>query len=144
MATRGHCVCEHMACCVSVVPCAFSCLLSVPSHYQIIVSVAPLVSPSLPSFVSLFSLLSVVLCWSVVFLRVCVMLTTAVLYLPACFSFSGWFLLLCFFVFQICIFLLLKIHSPALESSPHLSLQSVHDKIHFSLTVLSQHHSTVD
>ncbi len=32
LATRCSCVCEHMACCVCVVPRAFTCLLSVPSH----------------------------------------------------------------------------------------------------------------
>ncbi len=32
LTTRCNCVCEHMACCVCVVPCAFTCLLSVPSH----------------------------------------------------------------------------------------------------------------
>ncbi len=42
-------------------------------------------SPSLPSFVSLFNLLvSAVMCWSVVFRRVCVMVTATVLCLPAC------------------------------------------------------------
>ncbi len=64
-ARAGHqmslCV-EHMACCLLMVPCAL-----------IIVSVAPPVSHSLPSFVSLSSLLvSAVLCLSVVFRPVCV------------------------------------------------------------------------
>ncbi len=45
-----------------------SIVCPLPSCYLIIVSVAPAVSPSLPSFVSLYSLLvSAVLCWSVVF-----------------------------------------------------------------------------
>ncbi len=54
---------------VCLVPCApMSIVCPLPSCYLIIVSVAPAVSPSLPSFVSLYSLLvSAVLCWSVVF-----------------------------------------------------------------------------
>ncbi len=56
LATRCLCVLSTWLV-VCLVPC-----------YLIIVSVAPAVSPSLPSFVSLYSLLvSAVLCWSVVF-----------------------------------------------------------------------------
>ncbi len=61
-----------------------------PSCYPIIVSVAPPVSPSLPSFVSLYSLLvKVVLCWSIVFCCVRVILTVQTCF--ACFWPSGWF-----------------------------------------------------
>ncbi len=54
---------------VCLVPCApMSIVCPLPSCYLIIVSVAPAVSPSLPSFVSLYSLLvSAVLFLSVVF-----------------------------------------------------------------------------
>ncbi len=61
-----------------------------PSCYLIIVSVAPAVSPSLPSSVSLYSILvSAVLCWSVVLRRECFMLTVLQSYacLPACLFF---------------------------------------------------------
>ncbi len=59
---------EHMACCLFGAMCSHVDCLSPPILLLIIVSVAPAVSPSLPSFVSLYSLLvSAVLFWSVVF-----------------------------------------------------------------------------
>ncbi len=46
---------EYMVCCLLLVPCApMSIVCPLPSCYPIIVSVAPPVSPSLPSFVSIF------------------------------------------------------------------------------------------
>ncbi len=67
LATRCLCVLSTWLV-VCLVPCApMSIVCPLPSCYLIIVSVAPAVSPSLPSFVSLYSLLvSAVLCWSVV------------------------------------------------------------------------------
>ncbi len=68
LATRCLCVLSTWLV-VCLVPCApMSIVCPLPSCYLIIVSVAPAVSPSLPLFVSLYSLLvSAVLCWSVVF-----------------------------------------------------------------------------
>ncbi len=68
LATRCLCVLSTWLV-VCLVPCApMSIVCPLPSCYLIIVSVAPAVSPLLPSFVSLYSLLvSAVLCWSVVF-----------------------------------------------------------------------------
>ncbi len=68
LATRCLCVLSTWLV-VCLVPCApMSIVCPLPSCYLIIVSVAPAVSPSLPSFVSLYSLLmSAILCWSVVF-----------------------------------------------------------------------------
>ncbi len=94
---RSLCLWAHGLLCLC---CAVCFLLSIvcplPSCYQIIVSVAPPVSPLLPLFVSLFSLLvSVVLCWSVDFRPVCMMFDcVTVLCQPACFSPSGRFLLI--------------------------------------------------
>ncbi len=91
LATRCLCVLSTWLV-VCLVPCApMSIVCPLPPCYLIIVSVAPAVSPSLPSFVSLYSLLvSAVLCWSIV-VHVstsceCFMLTVLQFYacLPAC------------------------------------------------------------
>ncbi len=96
-----------------------SIVCPLPSCYPIIASVAPPVSPSLPSFVSLFSLLvSVVLCRSIVLRRVCFMFACSVVHcLPACFSCLSLF----YFVIKKTIFLNL---SPHLISQSQASLSS--------------------
>ncbi len=96
-AQAGHqmslCV-EHMAC----APMSIVCPLS--SCYLIIVSVAPPVSPSLPSFVSLFSLLvSAVLCSCDRVIECDTVDCATVFCLPACFFPLGWFLFFCLIVF---------------------------------------------
>ncbi len=102
---------------VCLVPCApMSIVCPLPSCYLIIVSVAPAVSPSLPSFVSLYSLLvSAVLFWSVVFrvsmsCELNVWLCSSLL--PAClfFPFGVVFVLLFNFVIK-------TLNSSAFESS---------------------------
>ncbi len=110
LATRCLCVLSTWLV-VCLVPCApMSIVCPLPSCYLIIVSVAPAVSPSLPSFVSLYSLLvSAVLCWSVVFHVSYVTWVfhvdcAPVLCLPAClpacfFPFGVVFVLLCFVLF---------------------------------------------
>ncbi len=91
-----------------------SIVCPLPSCYLIIVSVAPAVSPSLPSFVSLYSV-SAVLCWSVVF-RVSNVVWVFHVWLcpsllPACLFFPfGVVFVLCF------ILLLKRTFSPAFES----------------------------
>ncbi len=116
LATRCLCVLSTWLV-VCLVPCApMSIVCPLPSCYLIIVSVAPAVSPSLPSFVSLYSLLvSAVLCWSVVFrvsmsCELNVWLCSSLL--PAClfFPFGVVFVLLFNFVIK-------TLNSSAFESS---------------------------
>ncbi len=110
LATRCLCVLSTWLV-VCLVPCApMSIVCPLPPCYLIIVSVAPAVSPSLPSFVSLYSLLvSAVLCWSVVFhvstSCECFMLTVLQFYacLPACllvFPLRGGFCSLFYFIIK--------------------------------------------
>ncbi len=127
LATRCLCVLSTWLV-VCLVPCApMSIVCPLPSCYLIIVSVAPAVSPSLPSFVSLYSLLmSAILGWSVVFHVSCVTWVFHVWLcpslLPACllvFPLRGGFCSL------FCLTLLLKDLSSAFESStPSLSWQN--------------------
>ncbi len=98
-----------------LVPCALlSIVCPLPSCYLIIVSVAPPVSPSLPSFVCLARLLvSAVLCWPIVLRRVCMLNVHSSL--PLCFFFgSTWFY---------CI--IKKSHLPAFASSSHFSSRTL-------------------
>ncbi len=117
---------------VCLVPCApMSIVCPLPSCYLIIVSVAPAVSPSLPSFVSLYSLLvSAVLFWSVVFrvsmsCELNVWLCSSLL--PAClfFPFGVVFVLLFNFVIK-------TLNSSAFESST----SSLVTKSHFNICLL--------
>ncbi len=105
LATRCLCVLSTWLV-VCLVPCApMSIVCPLPSCYLIIVSVAPAVSPSLPSFVSLYSLLvSAVLCWSVVFSvsNVVFHVWLCSSLLPACLFFPFGV------VFVLCLVLLLK------------------------------------
>ncbi len=116
---------------VCLVPCApMSIVCPLPSCYLIIVSVAPAVSPSLPSFVSLYSspcvcspvlirCLSCVVRYVSVSCWLCSSFMPACL--PACFSPSGWFL----FFFVLFYFIIKRNHSLHLSPRPHLSWQTV-------------------
>ncbi len=123
-AQAGHqmslCV-EHMACLFVGAMCSHVDCLSLPSCYLIIVSVAPAVSPSLPSFVSLYSSPCVCsLCWSVVFH---VSYITWVFYVDCApvlcllvFPLRGGFCSLFYFIIK-------RNHSLHLSPRPHLSWQ---------------------
>ncbi len=119
LATRCLCVLSTWLV-VCLVPCApMSIVCPLPSCYLIIVSVAPAVSPSLPSFVSLYSLLvSAVLCWSVVLRHVSFMFDCAPVFcLPACLPACLFFPFGVVFVALLFHFIILNLISSALESS---------------------------
>ncbi len=119
LATRCLCVLSTWLV-VCLVPCApMSIVCPLPSCYLIIVSVAPAVSPSLPLFVSLYSLLvSAVLCWSVVLRHVTFMFDCAPVFcLPACLPACLFFPFGVVFVALLFHFIILNLISSALESS---------------------------